>query len=164
MGFINKYLFNLRLARLQEHLDSLKIEKGKEYQGVKLTKMKNGDLIYLTNCISPERNLGCIYVITRSGADKSLNYLMVHDQYKYMKIGEIRHKIINQGIGTQMLIYLEEIGRLEGVGKITGWISPIELNDHGERLLHFFEKNGYQVSQGKIVNMIIEGLIATKFI
>lgn len=164
MGFINKHIYNLRLARIQENLESLKIEQGRDYQGAKLVKMKNGDPIYLTNCFSPKENLGCIFVITRSRLDRSLNYLVVHDQYKYIKIGNMRHEIINQGIGTQMLLYLEEIGRLERVSRITAWLSPVDLDSHRERLLHFYEKNGYQLNQGKIANMTIKGLIATKSI
>ncbi|MEA4926630.1 MAG: GNAT family N-acetyltransferase [Syntrophomonadaceae bacterium] len=164
MGFIDSYFYNIRLARVQDRREGLKIEKGKEYRGEKLTRVKNGDPLYLINCTSMEKNLGCIYAITHKRIDRCLKYLVVADQSKYIKIGDLRHEIIGQGIGTQLLIYLEEIARSEGANKITGWLSPVDLNHHRARLLHFYEKNGYQVTQGKMANMIIEGLIATKYI
>jgi len=167
MGFINKYLYNIRLKQLQDCLERIEIEKGMEYQTEKLIKMKNGDPAYLVHCTSSENghvNMGCIHILTHKGPDRSLNYLVAANEHKYMKIGDIRHEIRNQGIGTQLLVFLDEIAKQEGIYRITAWLSPVDLESHRERLLHFYDKNGYQITQGKIISMIIEGLIATKYL
>lgn len=166
MGFINKYMYNIRLGHMQEQLEKLTIEKGKNYLSEKLTITKNGDPLYLINYSSIENgylDLGCIHVLTPKGFDRNLHYLVVPDKNKYIKIGDIRHEIICQGIGTQLLIFLEEIAKSEGINKITAWLSPVDLDNHRDRLLHFYEKNGYQITQGKINNMLIEGLMAAKY-
>jgi GNAT superfamily N-acetyltransferase len=166
MGFINKYLYNNRIKQLKARLEKIEIEKGVEYQTQKLIRMKNGDPVYLVHCSSSENgqvNLGYIQVLTSKGVDRSLKYLVAEDERRYIKIGAIGHEIRNQGIGTQLLAFLDEIAKQEGIYKITGWLSPVELENHRERLLHFCAKNGYQLTQGKMINIPIAGLIATKY-
>jgi|GEM_PF-2099846 len=167
MGFINKCLYNSRLRRLQECLQKFKNEKGMDYQTAILKKMKNGYPVYLVLCTSSEDGqvyVGCIHVVTTKGSDRGLTYLVVTDECKYIKIGDIRHETLNQGIGTQMLIILDEIANEYSIYKITAWLSPKDLETHRERLLHFYEKNGYELTQGKDTDMNIEGLIATKYL
>ncbi len=167
MGFINKCLYNSRLEKLQERLEKFQSEKGIDYRTAKLTKMKNGDPAYLVPCTLSEDGevyMGCIHVLTTKGADRGLTFLVVTDECKYIKIGDIRHETVNQGIGTQLLIIIDEMAAKDSIYKITAWLSPQDLETHRERLLHFYEKNGYELTLGKDTDMNIEGLIATKYL
>jgi GNAT superfamily N-acetyltransferase len=167
MGFINKYLYNNRVIKLKGRLDEFRSDEGVECQTAKLTKMKNGDPVYLIPYTSSEDGqvyVGGINVLTVKGFDRGLNYLVVTNEFKYIKIGAIKHDTINQGIGTQLLIMLDEIAQQVGIHKITGWLSPLDLETHRERLLHFCDKNGYQLTPGENSNMNIEGFIYTKYL
>jgi hypothetical protein len=52
---------------------------------------------------------------------------------------------LNRGLGTLALVFLERILCELGVRDVEGWLSPVDL-DHRPRQLHFYEKNGYDVT------------------
>jgi len=165
MNFIVKYLYNERLCELNERLEEFKKKNGEVNQTNKLAKTKNGSPIYLVHSPLLEDGqiyAGCIYVLTTKGFDKSLNYMVVKDEHNYLKIGDITHEMLNQGIGTELLRYLEEIAGESGINKITAWLSPKDIDTHRERLFYFYKKNGYQIIQRKIPRLDVEGVYAIK--
>lgn len=165
MNFISKFIYNERLRELKEQLEEFKRKKGHESQTNKLTRTKIGSPIYLVHWPLLENGqiyAGCFYVLTTKGMDRSINYMIVEDGYEYIKIGDIRHEMVNQGIGTQLLIYLDEIAMQNGIRRITAWLSPKDLDTHKERLFHFYQKNGYHIAQKKIPRLNVDGIFATK--
>lgn len=165
MNFLSKYIYNERIRKLKERLEDFKRKNGTQNQTNKLTKTKNGLPIYLVHCpLSEDEQLyaGSIYVLTTQGLDKCLNYMVVTDEYEYIKIGAIRHEMVNQGIGTQLLIFLDEKAAESGINRITAWLSPRDLDTHRERLFHFYKKNGYTITQKKIPSLNVDGIFATK--
>ena len=51
----------------------------------------------------------------------------------------------NRGLGTELLLFAEEIFRQLGVIEVTGWLSPVD-EGHRDRQVHFYGKNGYTVN------------------
>lgn len=167
MNLINKCLFYKRLKQLNLPLEEFKLGKSDCYKTNKLIQTKNGLPVYLIHsALSQDGEVfgGSIDVLTNQGFDGNLKYLVGSDEDKFVKIGDIRHGNLNQGIGTQLLIYLDDIARELDAKKITGWISPVHLRNHGERLLYFYKKNGYQITPEKIPSLSIKGLFATKYL
>lgn len=146
-------------------LEEFKFVKRESYKAEKLIETKKGLPVYLIHSsLSQDGEVyaGNIDVLTGKGFDGNLKYLVGSDEDKFIKIGDIRHENLNQGIGTNLLIYMDEIARDLKAPKITGWISPVHLRTHGERLLYFFKKNGYQFTPKKITGITIRGLIIIK--
>ncbi len=167
MSFIQKYIYNKRLKQLDQLLEAYKEERIEDYQPERIIKSKNGAPIYLVHCTSTEDGQlygGFIYVLTIKGFNGCLSYTVLRNKDLCIHIEDINHKILKQGIGTQSLMYLDEIARESSINKITGWLSPIDLGTHRERLLHFYTKNGYQITEGKVPNLNFEGLIITKIL
>ncbi|PKM77810.1 MAG: hypothetical protein CVU90_04985 [Firmicutes bacterium HGW-Firmicutes-15] len=167
MSFLQKYLFNKRLKQLEELLEAYKKERNEDCQTKKTTKTKNGAPIYLVHCPSLEEGQlfgGFIYLLTTKGFDGCLSYTVLRDKEQWIHIDDIHHKILNQGIGTQLLMYIDEISRESNIKRIIAWLSPIDLGSHKERLLHFYMKNGYQIAEGKDPVWTNQGLIATKYL
>jgi GNAT superfamily N-acetyltransferase len=163
---MQNYFYKKRIKKLQKRLDIFKSEPNDYYRAEKLVQTKRGVPVYLIHCTYSEDGQeysGCIYVLTTKGFDGALSYT-IEPSGQSIIIRGINHKIKNKGIGTQLLIYLDEIARGTGDNKITGWLSPIDLETHGKRLIHFYERNGYQVAEGKVPNLNIDGLIVTKYL
>jgi GNAT superfamily N-acetyltransferase len=51
----------------------------------------------------------------------------------------------DRGIGTFLLSALKQLCRKIGVTTITGHLSQKDIDHHGDRLFHFYKKNGFQV-------------------
>lgn len=161
MGFI----YNRRLKKLDKRLQDFKSENNKTYQTEKLVKIKRRRPVYLVHCIAPEDdpyNGGFIYVLNTKGFDGCLNYIVFKGDEQRIKIVAVNHKKHNRGIGTQLLNYMEELVVNYGVNKIFAPLSPLDLKNHGDRLLHFFEKNGYRITVEKDPIIKVKGLIAEK--
>lgn len=145
----------------------MKIE-GEEYQGAKLITTSKGNLVYLAHIAflkGSKIENGFIYIITggRSYRTDRLNYVIsLCREQPYLLIGDIQYDRINEGIGTELLKYIEEIARSQEVKIIKGWLSDIDLQDHRDRLLHFYSKNGFDITQGIMTGLNREGLVATK--
>jgi len=50
----------------------------------------------------------------------------------------------NHGIGSKFLKLLDKIAISKKINKIYGEISPVD-SDHYDKLVHFYEKNGYNI-------------------
>ncbi|MEN6325348.1 MAG: GNAT family N-acetyltransferase [Syntrophomonas sp.] len=166
MGFMQNYLYKKRIKNLEIRLEVFKSEPNEYYRTEKLVETKRGVPVYLIHCTYSEDEQtysGNIHVLTSKGFDGTLSY-DIEPTGQSIKICDIKHTLKNQGIGAQLLIYLDEIARESGINKVTGWLSPIDLDTHRERLIHFYEKNGYQIAEGRVPNLNIDGLIATKYL
>jgi GNAT superfamily N-acetyltransferase len=117
--------------------------------------------VYLVHT-AVEADLGNIHILTRNGLDGNLQYLVGGDKEKYLRICDTRYQALNQGIGSQILAFLEEIARQKQCDRINGWLSPVDLNDHGDRLLHFCDKNGFMLTEDKMPYSN-SGFYATKY-
>jgi len=53
----------------------------------------------------------------------------------------------NRGIGTFMLDVLKHIATKNKIKKITGHLSYSDMNDHGDRLQHFYTKNVFLIGK-----------------
>lgn len=159
------YFYNKRLKKLEKVLQTYKEEKNESYHTAKLVKTKRGVPVYLVHCILSEDGQiygGFIFVLTTKGFDGCLNYEALRGNGQSIHIGDINHKMLNQGIGSHLLKYLDEIAIENGIKKITGWLSPLDLKSNREKLLHFYGKNGYQIAEEKDPVWNIRCLIATK--
>lgn len=167
MNFIKDYLYNKKLKKLNKLLLSFKEDKNDSYQTEELVKTKRGEPLYLVHCISSEDGQsygGFIYVLTIKGFDGCLNYTVLKRDDQSIHINDISHKINNQDIGSQLLMYLDTIALSSGINKITACLSPIDLKTHKESLMQFYMQNGYQITDGKDPVWKIQGLIATKYL
>lgn len=167
MNFMQKYLYNQKFKKLKENLIAFKEEQNESYQTEKLIKTTRGVPVYLVHCTSSEDGQlygGFIYVLTTKGFNGCLNYTVLNRNDQSIHVSDISHKIYNQNIGSQLLMFLDEIAMNNNIKKITACISPIDINTHKERLLHFYMKNGYQIADGKDPVWKIQGLIATKYL
>jgi len=52
---------------------------------------------------------------------------------------------LNKGVGTALLTFAEEVFRRHGVVRVTGALSAADA-DHRDRQVHFYLKNGYDVT------------------
>lgn len=69
------------------------------------------------------------------------------DDFKKINIADIKiqKSMANTGYGSILLSQLIKIAEDRKIHSISGWISPID-EDHIERLIHFYEKNRFQVT------------------
>jgi GNAT superfamily N-acetyltransferase len=58
---------------------------------------------------------------------------------------DIKEQFVNDGYGSILLGKLIELAVKRNVREITGWISGVDKN-HIERLVHFYEKHGFQIN------------------
>ncbi|MGI5921095.1 MAG: hypothetical protein ACOX6I_05100 [Syntrophomonadaceae bacterium] len=165
-GVIMGFLYKKRMEQLEKQLEVYKSEPNDYYEAEKLVMTKHGVPVYLIHCIYSENEQvysGNIHVLTARGFSGTLSY-DIEPAGQSILIKNINHKPRNQGIGSQLLIYLDEIAKSKGVNKISAWLSPLDLETHRKRLMHFCAKNGYQVAESKVPNINIDGLIATKML
>lgn len=165
MSFLQDYLNKKRMKKLEDRFEIYKSQPNEYYQTEKLVRTKNGIPAYLIHCTYSEDGQvysGCIHVLTAKGFYGTLSYTI--ESPEIIKICAIKHKHRNKGIGTQLLMYLEELARERGINKIICWLSPLYLENHREQLLHFYFKNGYQIAEGNVPNLNIEGLMAAKYL
>ena len=52
----------------------------------------------------------------------------------------------NQGYGTMLMSELLRYAKMHKVTRISGWLSFIDLDDHPERLQHFYRKFGFTIT------------------
>ena len=144
---IKNYLQERKLIALQQNLERFKKYSDNEnyYQGEKLIVTKKGEPIYLVHILID--SCGFIRVMDINGHCGRLTYIMqTNDEKSIVSIGDIVHKKLNQGIGTEILIYLEQIAKEANIDVITGWLSPVDFG-HKDRLIHFYIKNGFDIKK-----------------
>lgn len=99
---------------------------------------KNGGIDLLLHDLK-HRQLGCLY--SQSKVNKE------GDWYLYLQ--DIHTSSINKGYGSILLsILLEEIKNnkeFENIKYIYGGLSSIDMDDHKDRLIHFYQKNNYTI-------------------
>lgn len=86
-------------------------------------------------------------VITNKGVVSPDPVLYAANHQDYINIVDIRifGKNQNKGYGTMLISTVKEIAIKNNISKITGVISPVD-DDHIDRLIHFYEKNGFTVN------------------
>lgn len=142
IGFIKRYIDNKNEKLLKKNVDHL-ITDPDDYKGKKLVKTKNGQSLYFVQ-LNIE-SLEIIKVIGTKGYLGKLTYVFNDSEgQRSINIGDIQHKPVNQGIGSELIKYLEETAKAENITYLTGWVSPVDF-DHKERLLHFYQKNGFEI-------------------
>lgn len=149
---------------LKYYLEKMKYNLASYYSGEKVIKTKNGDEIYFVNSLSYEKDSlfgrnGSIYFISELGDYGKLYYSIKEDLFSdnkepYVEIIDIVPIKINIGIGSEALKYLEEIIVENNIKQIKGDLSPNDLKNHGDRLIHFYQKNGYEIRGNKIYKSI----------
>lgn len=65
-----------------------------------------------------------------------------------IEIGDIQCKKNNKGYGSLMMRELIAFGKQNNFKSIEGWISCVDL-DHIERLHHFYQKFGFEITLNK---------------
>jgi len=172
LGFIKKHFSKKRaLSRLEQQLDLFNHLPKETYQGHKLITSKKDNYMFLVNTafLNVDKiKYGSIYIVTSEKTDISSNKLSyiinLNDADPHLLIVDIMHHSINEGIGSELLQYTAKIAQAEGIKFVKGWLSNRDLIDHRERLLHFYEKNGFSIGIGPIPDSNIEGLIVTKIL
>ncbi len=85
--------------------------------------------------------------------------LFVNDKFiKSLKIQDIYSPddlYKNQGIGTICINNIKKLCLKNGYSSIIGWISQVDVKHH-DRLLHFYEKNGFNITETSKDNYDIE--------
>lgn len=70
----------------------------------------------------------------------------------------------NKGYGTAAMIEIISIAKQKKLGRITGKLHNGDLQDHKDRLVHFYEKFGFSVTITDEENKILEGKIILELI
>lgn len=142
IDFIKKYIEDRNENLLKRKIKGLRINP-EGFKGEKFIKTKYSQSIYFVHLNFGI--LGVIKILSIKGYLGKLSYTLNNSGGKRaINIGDIQYKLVNQGIGSELINYLEEIADGEKVTYLTGWISPVDF-DHKERLLHFYQKNGFEI-------------------
>jgi hypothetical protein len=148
---------------LKYYLEKTKYNLG-SYVGEKLISTKEGRKLYFINCLSGNKNLnfsldGCICFISARGNEGILYYdiksnLVNGQKEHYIEIIDVQIKEIDQGIGRKALEYLDEIAVENHVKYIIGDLATTDLEDHKNRLIHFYKESKYEIKGKKIIKKL----------
>lgn len=145
------------------HLGHKKFYLGDTYKGEKEIRSKTGRQVFLINSCIEEKNIfsqqsGTISFIAEQGEIGTLDYAIhyppssLNENEPFIEIVDIPGKqCINEGIRSEAIKYLEEIAVSKNIRKLTGMLSSVDLDDHKERLLYFYTKNGFIISGTRII-------------
>lgn len=169
MGFIKNYFIKKRqMGKLYRQLDLIKRFPKEKYLGHKLITSKKGSMMFLvhTAFLNLDRiEYGSLYIIngeTVNILSNKLSYVVTREpDGSNLLITDIIHDTINEGIGTELLNYVDEIARAQGLSSIKGYLSNRDF-DHRDRLLHFYQKNGFSMALGEIPGANMEGQMVIK--
>lgn len=67
------------------------------------------------------------------------------ENYDYIFIDDIQSDVKSKGYGTLGLNYLKQIGLEKKCSKLSGLLSKDDFIDHGDRLIHFYTKNKFEI-------------------
>lgn len=91
-----------------------------------------------------------IYIKAYHAKDLIVKMINVVYKEEYIYICDIRDYIhsryINKGIGTQMMSILIEFAKENGIKRIEGKLGVIDKETHGDRLEHFYIKQGFNIN------------------
>lgn len=73
---------------------------------------------------------------------------IVKEKDEVIEIGDIQCNKNNKGYGSLMMRELIVFGKQNNYKSIEGWISSVDL-DHIERLHHFYQKFGFEITPNK---------------
>jgi GNAT superfamily N-acetyltransferase len=140
-----------------EHMQSMSCEEIRNYLignhimdqkqiifKTQLTKLKDFIILYgykydnyyiSAVIISPENKYSFASI---AATEKTNNSLLILDI-------KVNRKEANRGYGSILLKQLIKNAIENGKESITGTLTPADLLDHGERLVHFYKKHGFKV-------------------
>lgn len=113
-------------------------------------------ILWIESCLNPEDQNEIYFSIRlRDGFGKRarVNYC-INIQEKTLFIADIdNEEMINRGIGSIIMKYLDKRAVEFAMTTIYGNISSVDL-DHLPRLMHFYEKNGYNFEKTAITKTV----------
>lgn len=71
--------------------------------------------------------------------------MFIRHEKEYLFITDIQVEI-NQGMGTLLMEELFKYAKMSNVGMVVGNLERRDLEDHGERLIHFYHKFGFVIT------------------
>ena len=105
------------------------------------------DILWIEEILNPE-DTGIKYLIIRLadglGNKAIVKYSINIDEGTIFLADLDNAKMINRGIGTMVLGYLDLRAAEFGISKIYGYLAPADM-DHRPRLEWFYQKNGYTI-------------------
>lgn len=155
-----KLLKSKRLEGLRNNLYSYKQNNKENFIDDKIITLKNNTEIGIVNSnimmYEDEKINFCrLYVFSYKTKIGYLNYKIDSGKNpNEIFIDDIKINIQNKGIGTQAIKYLEKIAIDNDIKIIRGELSPIDLNDYEEMLIHFYKKQGFNIQDNKIMKFI----------
>lgn len=139
---------------------------GRLYKGEKEIRTKLGNQVFLVNSFDEKNSFrdsytGEISFIAEEGMIGHLDYSIhyptseLKDREPYLEIVDIPGETrINEGIRSEAQKYLVEIAQEKNIRKIVGELSPRDIEDHKDRLLHFYIKNGFIIDGHRITKQL----------
>ncbi|MGG4498527.1 hypothetical protein [Brevibacillus reuszeri] len=91
-------------------------------------------------------------VATIIAADSSYNHASIagmerQNESVFILDIKVRNKDANKGYGSLLLEQLKTNAISKGKYMITGDLTPEDLRDHGDRLIHFYRKHGFEIEE-----------------
>ncbi|WP_064199033.1 GNAT family N-acetyltransferase [Brevibacillus brevis] len=91
-------------------------------------------------------------VATIISSDNSYNHISIaamerQDGSLFILDISVRNKDANNGYGTILMEQLKANAKQHNKRQITGDLTPDDLSDHGDRLIHFYKKHGFEVEE-----------------
>lgn len=136
----------IRLEYLIKGVNS--IAKNNDFIGVEKTKKQEDVILYKYKM---ERCEFDVFIDIPFGSETrnvlSL-FTTLDNELKIIKIDDIQiaEENTHKGYGTVALNYLVNKSKKDGIKKINGTISSIDYEDHGDRLVEFYEKFGFDIN------------------
>jgi hypothetical protein len=123
---------------LSLHTHLIKLKKHKNYTDAFLVKYQDQPIWRYT---SSEIYL---YRIYSNGKIEWGTQMQIHEEQFEIKIRDITGHP-NNGFGSIAMDFLKEYGKSRGKIKICGSISPVDLETHHDRVIHYYKKNGFNI-------------------
>lgn len=128
---------------LNQHTHVIAFQKHENYTDIFMIKYKDKPIwnytaseIYFYRLTNNQKPVHCAHVNLR-------------EEPLTVRIGDfiVKSYDINRGYGSILMDYLKEFSEAREKINITGSLSPFDLSTHKERLLHFYRKHGFIISQ-----------------
>ncbi len=144
-----------RISRVKENLKHFKERNSFKTVEEYYTFDKNGFPICFVN-VKEGGYSGIIYFILDDYARNNILYYKININ-DYIELIDILNDddTINRGIGTEAIKLLCEIAKENGINKIKGFLSFVD-QDHHDRQVHFYKKNGFFIDENDRFEKIID--------
>ncbi|ATF13626.1 N-acetyltransferase [Brevibacillus brevis X23] len=91
-------------------------------------------------------------VATIISSDNSYNHVSIaalerQDGALFILDIKVRNKDASKGYGSLLVQQLKANAIQQNKKQITGDLTPEDLNDHGDRLVHFYKKHGFEIEE-----------------